>query len=190
MLFSYLPGLATSVFCRSSSMLGPRPTVSIGWESLPAWVHHAALDSEGRERTEWIFDSKNRLLTETFPQSWTFWMNDPLPPLQNGRNLLHCAAQRGHIQVMEFIMEHLEDMCVDKTDKVRKLFTVLFHDSWCSAELTGEVVLGLGRVSCYSQKPSCRLGLSDDGGCGSGQPLTAKPSQCSLLQSKSLLSCS
>lgn len=56
-------------------------------------------------------------------------MNDPLPPLQNGRNLLHCAAQRGHIQVMEFIMEHLEDMCVDKTDKVRKLFTVLFHDS-------------------------------------------------------------
>ncbi|XP_064312160.1 ankyrin repeat and death domain-containing protein 1A isoform X3 [Phalacrocorax carbo] len=36
---------------------------------------------------------------------------------RNGRNLLHCAAQRGHIQVMEFIMEDLEDMCVDKTDK-------------------------------------------------------------------------
>lgn len=54
-------------------------------------------------------------------------MSGPLSSLQNGRNLLHCAAQRGHIQVMEFIMEDLEDMCVDKTDKVERLFTALFH---------------------------------------------------------------
>ncbi|NWI28328.1 AKD1A protein, partial [Sula dactylatra] len=37
---------------------------------------------------------------------------------RNGRNLLHCAAQRGHIHMMEFIMEDLEDMCVDKKDKM------------------------------------------------------------------------
>lgn len=28
---------------------------------------------------------------------------------------------------MEFIMEDLEDICVDKTDKVGRLFTALFH---------------------------------------------------------------
>ncbi|XP_044836670.1 ankyrin repeat and death domain-containing protein 1A isoform X2 [Mauremys mutica] len=39
---------------------------------------------------------------------------------KNGRNLLHCAAQRGHITVMEFIMEDLEDVHVDKTDKMDK----------------------------------------------------------------------
>lgn len=50
-------------------------------------------------------------------------MSAPLSPLQNGRNMLHCAAQKGHIQVMEFIMEDLEDICVDKTDKVGRLFT-------------------------------------------------------------------
>ena len=55
-------------------------------------------------------------------------MSGPLSPLQNDRNLLHCAAQRGHIRVMEFIMEDLEDMCVDKTDKVGRLFTALFHE--------------------------------------------------------------
>lgn len=55
-------------------------------------------------------------------------MNSPVSPLQNGRNLLHCAAQRGHIQVMEFIMENLEDVCVDETDKVGRPFTTLFHE--------------------------------------------------------------
>ncbi|XP_040426170.1 ankyrin repeat and death domain-containing protein 1A isoform X1 [Cygnus olor] len=39
---------------------------------------------------------------------------------KNGRSLLHCAAQRGHIRVMEFIMEDLEDVHVDKTDKMDK----------------------------------------------------------------------
>nr|XP_047932198.1 ankyrin repeat and death domain-containing protein 1A isoform X2 [Anser cygnoides] len=39
---------------------------------------------------------------------------------KNGRSLLHCAAQRGHVRVMEFIMEDLEDVHVDKTDKMDK----------------------------------------------------------------------
>lgn len=55
-------------------------------------------------------------------------MNGPLSPLQSGGNLLHCAAQRGHVQVMEFVMEDLEDMCVDKTDNVGTLFTALLHE--------------------------------------------------------------
>ncbi|MGH0128214.1 UNVERIFIED_CONTAM: hypothetical protein FKN15_044926 [Acipenser sinensis] len=37
---------------------------------------------------------------------------------KNGLNVLHCAAQRGHINVMEFIMEDLEDVRLDKVDKV------------------------------------------------------------------------
>ncbi|XP_031978211.1 ankyrin repeat and death domain-containing protein 1A isoform X6 [Corvus moneduloides] len=37
---------------------------------------------------------------------------------RHGMNLLHCAAQRGHIQVMEFIVQDLEDVCVDETDKM------------------------------------------------------------------------
>ncbi|KAG2471229.1 AND1A protein, partial [Polypterus senegalus] len=39
---------------------------------------------------------------------------------KNGMNLLHCAAQRGHIKVLEFIMEDLEDVCIDKVDKMGK----------------------------------------------------------------------
>ncbi|XP_041895624.1 ankyrin repeat and death domain-containing protein 1A isoform X2 [Corvus kubaryi] len=37
---------------------------------------------------------------------------------RHGMNLLHCAAQRGHIQVMEFIIQDLEDVCLDETDKM------------------------------------------------------------------------
>lgn len=90
-------------------------------------------------------------------------MSSPFSPLQNGRNLLHCAAQRGHIPVMEFIMEDLEDVCVDETDKVGRLFTALFYEVWsCSAELSRNIALGLGkriRVRRYSQKFSCRVSL-------------------------------
>lgn len=32
--------------------------------------------------------------------------------------MLHCAAQRGHIRVLEFIMEDLEDVRLDRLDKV------------------------------------------------------------------------
>lgn len=91
-------------------------------------------------------------------------MSRPLSSLQNGRNLLHCAAQRGHIQLMEFIMEDLEDVCVDETDKVGRLFTALFHEVWsCFAELSRNVALGLGKRirvrQHYSQKSSCRVSL-------------------------------
>nr|XP_019935272.1 PREDICTED: ankyrin repeat and death domain-containing protein 1A [Paralichthys olivaceus] len=37
---------------------------------------------------------------------------------KDGLSMLHCAAQRGHIRVLEFIMEDLEDICLDRVDKV------------------------------------------------------------------------
>ncbi|XP_068059685.1 ankyrin repeat and death domain-containing protein 1A isoform X3 [Anomalospiza imberbis] len=61
---------------------------------------------------------------------------------RNGRNLLHCAAQRGHIQVMEFIMEDLEDMCVDETDKMDR---TAFHLAAEYGQLeVVEFLIGLG----------------------------------------------
>lgn len=75
-------------------------------------------------------------------------MSSPLSPLQNGRNLLHGAAQRGHIQIMEFIMEDLEDVCVDETDKVGRLFTALFMKFGLALlSLAGMLPLFLGRES-------------------------------------------
>lgn len=60
-------------------------------------------------------------------------------------------------------MEDLEDVCVDETDKVGRLFTALFYEVWsCSAELSRNIALGLGkriRVRRYSQKFSCRVSL-------------------------------
>lgn len=41
---------------------------------------------------------------------------------KNGLNLLHCAAQRGHISVLEYIMEDLENVQLNKVDKVRQRF--------------------------------------------------------------------
>lgn len=32
--------------------------------------------------------------------------------------MLHCAAQRGHIKVLEFILEELEDFSLDGAEKV------------------------------------------------------------------------
>uniref|UniRef100_UPI00398F4E4D ankyrin repeat and death domain-containing protein 1A n=1 Tax=Pristiophorus japonicus TaxID=55135 RepID=UPI00398F4E4D len=39
---------------------------------------------------------------------------------KNGLNLLHCAAQRGHIKVLEFVTEDLEDVWLDKPDKMQR----------------------------------------------------------------------
>ncbi|XP_028258089.1 ankyrin repeat and death domain-containing protein 1A isoform X3 [Parambassis ranga] len=39
---------------------------------------------------------------------------------KDGLSILHCAAQRGHIEVLKFIMEELEDFCLDKADKSGK----------------------------------------------------------------------
>lgn len=38
---------------------------------------------------------------------------------QDGLTLLHCAAQKGHVPVLAFIMEDLEDVALDRADKVR-----------------------------------------------------------------------
>ena len=45
--------------------------------------------------------------------------SSPLSPLRLARTLLHCAAQKGHVQVLAFIMEDLEDVALDHADKVR-----------------------------------------------------------------------
>uniref|UniRef100_A0A2K6FVW8 Ankyrin repeat and death domain containing 1A n=1 Tax=Propithecus coquereli TaxID=379532 RepID=A0A2K6FVW8_PROCO len=37
---------------------------------------------------------------------------------KDGLTLLHCAAQRGHVSVLVFIMEDLEDMALDHADKL------------------------------------------------------------------------
>ncbi|XP_035508456.1 ankyrin repeat and death domain-containing protein 1A isoform X2 [Morone saxatilis] len=39
---------------------------------------------------------------------------------KDGLSMLHCAAQRGHVSVLEFIMEDLEDICLDRADKSGK----------------------------------------------------------------------
>ncbi|XP_027135693.1 ankyrin repeat and death domain-containing protein 1A isoform X2 [Larimichthys crocea] len=39
---------------------------------------------------------------------------------KDGLSMLHCAAQRGHINLLEFIMEDLEDICLDRVDKSGK----------------------------------------------------------------------
>ncbi|KAM7423537.1 hypothetical protein PAMA_000066 [Pampus argenteus] len=39
---------------------------------------------------------------------------------KDGLRMLHCAAQRGHIRVLEFIMEDLEDVSLDRVDKSGK----------------------------------------------------------------------
>ncbi|XP_058702944.1 ankyrin repeat and death domain-containing protein 1A isoform X2 [Poecile atricapillus] len=62
---------------------------------------------------------------------------------RNGRSVLHCAAQRGHIQVIEFIMENLEDVCVDETDKMDR---TAFHLAAEYGQL--DVVEFLIRLGC------------------------------------------
>ncbi|XP_067350992.1 ankyrin repeat and death domain-containing protein 1A isoform X3 [Channa argus] len=39
---------------------------------------------------------------------------------KDGQSMLHCAAQRGQIRVLEFIMEDLENICLDRVDKSGK----------------------------------------------------------------------
>lgn len=40
---------------------------------------------------------------------------------QDGLTLLHCAAQKGHMPVLAFVMEDLEDVALDHADKVRPM---------------------------------------------------------------------
>lgn len=39
--------------------------------------------------------------------------------LQDVLTLLHCAAQKGHVPVLVYMMEDLEDVALDQADKVR-----------------------------------------------------------------------
>lgn len=43
----------------------------------------------------------------------------PWACFQDGLTLLHCAAQKGHVLMLAFIMEDLEDVALDHADKVR-----------------------------------------------------------------------
>lgn len=45
----------------------------------------------------------------------------PWPCFQEGLTLLHCAAQKGHMPVLAFVMEDLEDVALDRADKVRAM---------------------------------------------------------------------
>ncbi|XP_064525276.1 ankyrin repeat and death domain-containing protein 1A isoform X3 [Pseudopipra pipra] len=88
---------------------------------------------------------------------------------RNGRNLLHCAAQRGHVQIIEFIMEVLEDVCVDETDKMDR---TAFHLAAEYGRL--EVVEFLIRLGC-----SCS---AKDKEANTALHLAAKNGHLSVLQ--------
>jgi hypothetical protein len=45
----------------------------------------------------------------------------PWACFQDGLTLLHCAAQKGHVPVLAFVMEDLEDVALDHADKVRSM---------------------------------------------------------------------
>lgn len=68
----------------------------------------AKLNSENKVRAA-PFSKQGHCLTDT---------SQSLSVCQDGLSILHCAAQRGHIEVLKFIMEDLEDFCLDKADKV------------------------------------------------------------------------
>lgn len=51
---------------------------------------------------------------------------DHLGLFQDGLTLLHCAAQKGHVPVLAFIMEDLEDVALDQADKVRVASSLSF----------------------------------------------------------------
>ncbi|KAH0620078.1 hypothetical protein JD844_014658, partial [Phrynosoma platyrhinos] len=81
----------------------------------------------------------------------------------NGHNLLHCAAQRGHLKVIEFIMEDLEDVRLDKKDKMDR---TAFHLAAGNGQL--EVVEFLVASGCtrnvkdkkeFTNCPNCWVSL-------------------------------
>lgn len=53
----------------------------------------------------------------------------PLACFQDGLTLLHCAAQKGHMPVLAFVMEDLEDVALDHADKVRSVQSYPFNSS-------------------------------------------------------------
>lgn len=43
--------------------------------------------------------------------------------------MLHCAAQRGHTKVLEFIVENVEEISLDSVDKVMLFYHNTFNVS-------------------------------------------------------------
>lgn len=90
-------------------------------------------------------------------------------------------------------MEDLEDVCVDKTDKVGRLCFMRSGLALLSLAETLPLVLGRDSVRYYSCRtkgiphsfwPFCRGELRHGEDSDSDQALAAKASQCSLLQNE------
>lgn len=54
----------------------------------------------------------------------------PLACFQDGLTLLHCAAQKGHMHVLAFVMEDLEDVALDHADKVSSICKAIQLSHW------------------------------------------------------------
>lgn len=67
---------------------------------------------------------------------------------QDGLTLLHCAAQKGHVPVLAFIMEDLEDVALDHADKVRVASRLFVLFIWIGAP---------GATPTHSLSASCEL---------------------------------
>uniref|UniRef100_A0A4X2LHS1 Ankyrin repeat and death domain containing 1A n=1 Tax=Vombatus ursinus TaxID=29139 RepID=A0A4X2LHS1_VOMUR len=88
---------------------------------------------------------------------------------KNGLNILHCAAQRGHVHVLEFIMEDLEDVSLDQIDKLDR---TAFHLAAEHGQLdTLDFLIGFG----------CDHGIKDKEG-NTALHLAAKNGHSSVLQ--------
>ncbi|XP_069034080.1 ankyrin repeat and death domain-containing protein 1A isoform X5 [Embiotoca jacksoni] len=69
---------------------------------------------------------------------------------KEGLSMLHCAAQRGHIRVLEFIMEDLENICLDRVDKSGK--TALHLAAEHGQLEVVEFLIGMGCTHCLKDK--------------------------------------
>uniref|UniRef100_A0AAQ4QMH3 Death domain-containing protein n=1 Tax=Gasterosteus aculeatus aculeatus TaxID=481459 RepID=A0AAQ4QMH3_GASAC len=98
--------------------------------------HDTDVDEKDTVRTRFCGELRNRNVTSPFGMNALLlasWFGH-LKVLQilvscgaklssenkDGLSMLHCAAQRGHIRVLEFIMEDLEDVRLDRLDKSGK----------------------------------------------------------------------
>uniref|UniRef100_A0A5F8HBT7 Ankyrin repeat and death domain containing 1A n=1 Tax=Monodelphis domestica TaxID=13616 RepID=A0A5F8HBT7_MONDO len=88
---------------------------------------------------------------------------------KNGLNILHFAAQKGHVHVLEFIMEDLEDVPLDRIDKLDR---TAFHLAAEHGQLdTLDFLIGSG----------CDHGIKDKAG-NTALHLAAKSGHSAVLQ--------
>uniref|UniRef100_A0A8D3B082 Death domain-containing protein n=1 Tax=Scophthalmus maximus TaxID=52904 RepID=A0A8D3B082_SCOMX len=88
---------------------------------------------------------------------------------KDGLSMLHCAAQRGHTRVLEFIMEDLEDVRLDRVDKSGK--TALHLAAEHGQLEVVEYLIGMG----------CSHGLKDKEE-NTAMHLAARPGHTEVLQ--------